>query len=459
MTDHDLEQRLHAWYRAEIDDRESAPLQLRTDLSMLPQTAARSRWTTGGWKFPSTTFIASFGFTATAVVVALLIGMGVIVRTPDVGPIPVPSPTRDATPVATAAPAAAAWTATGSMIETRSRYTATLLANGKVLVAGGSAGNGKSPASAELYDPATGAWTSTGAMLEAWPEAPTATRLADGKVLIAGGWNGHALASAEVYDPSSGTWTATGSMDRGRFYHTATLLPDGTVLVAGGVISNNLLLPSAELYDPRTGSWTATGRMVGPFSPDTATLLLDGTVLAVGGMDDGRGLASAELYDPRTGTWSVTGSLSGANAGRATLLPDGKVLVAGGDSSVLVVQPDTGGPGPDALTLASAELYDPGTGSWTVIGSMTEARAGYTATLLTDGTVLVAGGHRNDTSGTRLLASAELFDPGSGSWTVTRGMFTARAGHTATLLPDGTVLVTGGSDSNLVELYAPGSDS
>jgi N-acetylneuraminic acid mutarotase len=393
---------------------------------------------------------------------ALLVGSGVVKlsstapsTTANTTPVTAPSTAPTSPPT----PRAAAWIPTGSMNETRSQYTTTLLANGKVLVTGGgSSGGGDAVASAELYDPATGTWTSTGAMLEAWPEAPSATRLADGKVLIAGGWSGYARASAEVYDPSSGTWTATGSMDRGRFYHTATLLLDGTVLVAGGVISDNRVLPVAELYDPRTGTWTATGRMRGAFSPETATLLLDGTVLAVGGID-GSELVSAELYDPRTGTWSVTGSLSGAHGGTATLLPDGKVLVAGGNSSVLVVEPNIGGPAPDALTLASAEVYDPDTGSWTVIGSMTEARIGYTATLLADGTVLVAGGRRNDTSGTRLLASAELFDPGSGSWTVTTGMLTARAGHTATLLPDGTVLVTGGSDSNLVELYDPGSGS
>jgi Kelch motif len=198
--------------------------------------------------------------------------------------------------------------------------------------------------------------------------------------------------------------------------------------------------------------------MRGAFSPETATLLLDGTVLAVGGID-GRELAYAELYDPRTGTWTFTGSPTEAHNTPATLLPNGKVLMAGGNSATLVVQPDAQGPGPDALTLASAELYDPLTRSWTVTGRMSEARAFYTVTLLLDGTVLVAGGHRNDSSGGTVLASAERYDPTTGSWAPTAGMLAARMGHTATLLLDGTVLVTGGSDSGLVELYAPGNGS
>ncbi|HTK44919.1 MAG TPA: kelch repeat-containing protein [Patescibacteria group bacterium] len=408
------------------------------------------------WVFITVVLLLALLAGAVALIGSRTIRLPLLVETTSMPSTPANLATPALTPLVATAPT---WTATGSMIETRSRYTATLLANGKVLVAGGgSIDGGEAVASAELYDPATGAWTSTGAMLEARGEGYTATLLPDGKVLVVGGYDRGGLASAEVYDPNSGKWTATGSMDGVRFYHTATLLPDGTVLVAGGEVRNNRVFPSAELYDPRTGSWTATGRMRGAFSPETATLLLDGTVLTVGGID-GRELAYAELYDPPTGTWSVTGSLSGAHAGRATLLPDGKVLVAGGASATKVVEPDIGGPAPGALTLASAELYDPRTGTWTVTGSMTEARLGYTATLLADGTVLVAGGHSNDTSGTRLLASAELYDPTTGSWALTAGMLAARTGHTATLLPNGTVLVIGGSDSALVELYVPGKGS
>jgi hypothetical protein len=144
--------------------------------------------------------------------------------------------------------------------------------------------------------------------------------------------------------------------------------------------------------------------------------------------------ASAELYDPRNGSWTVTESMHAARAYHtATLLPDGKVLVAGGSGTL-----PSGAPG----LVASAELFDPGSGTWTATGIMNEARADHTATLLPDGKVLVVGG-----SGSSLIdlpTSAELFDPGSGSWTATGSMIEARDNPMATLLPDGTVLVAGG---------------
>ena len=253
-----------------------------------------------------------------------------------------------------------------------------------------------------------------------------------------------------------------------RFYHTATLLPDGRVLVVGGLGIGGYL-SSAELYDPLTGSWTVTGSMGEGRQYHTATLLLDGRVLVVGGsgMGDsvnGGSLASAELYDPSSGSWTTTGSMSEARLGYvpATLLPDGSVLVVGGDSLTEVDQPETGRSA--ALTLASAELYDPRTGSWTPTGSMREARGGHTVTLLPDGRVLVAGGHSSDTTGNSLLASAELYDPRTRSWSATAALLEARSGHAATLLLDGTVLVAGGfggGDDNSAlasaELYVPGS--
>jgi len=203
--------------------------------------------------------------------------------------------------------------------------------------------------------PATApAWTATGNMIEP-RTGHTATLLADGRVLVAGGGGSVTLATAELYDPGTGSWTATGSMSGGRILHTATLLPDGKVLVAGGADSigetSVNALASAELYDPSTGSWTATGNMTQPRARHTATLLPDGKVLVVGGSGSGSGtdsLISAELYDPSTGSWTATGNLNEARTYHtATLLPDGKVLVAGGHGS--------SGP-----LMASAELYDPG---------------------------------------------------------------------------------------------------
>ena len=215
--------------------------------------------------------------------------------------------------------------------------------------------------------------------------------------------------------------------------HTATLLPNGKVLVVGGHGNPTI----AELYDPASGTWTATGRpMIRYHVEHTATLLPDGRVLVAGGPPNGREIGSptAELYDPSTGSWTVTGNMVRVRLGHtATLLPDGRVLVAGGSSEG------------NSKSTASAEVYDPGSGSWTATGDMVALRiGGWTATLLTDGMVLVVGGFRS-LGGNGMLASAELFDPSTGTWTAAPNMDTPLANQTATLLPDGRVLVAGGA--------------
>ncbi len=313
------------------------------------------------------------------------------------------------------------WTATGSLVTEREDHTATLLADGKVLVAGGFPSSG-SPNSAELYDPESGIWTSTSS-LNNGRAVHTATLLTNGEVLVAGGYsvNGDPLASAELYDPESGTWTSTDSLATGRAYHTATLLPNGKVLVTGGF--NFGYLASAELYDPTSGTWTSTGSLAKRRTFHTATLLPNGRVLVAAGYN-GVSLASAELYDPGSGTWTATGSLATArDSHTATLLADGQVLVAGG-----------------LFNLASAELYDPVSETWTAAGSLANGRQSHKATLLLDGKVLVAGGYNGSTS----LASAELYDPASGTWVATGSLATGRYSHRATLLTDGKVLVEGG---------------
>jgi deoxycytidylate deaminase len=190
-------------------------------------------------------------------------------------------------------PGTGTWTATGSMGNARREHTATLLPNGRVLVAGGTGPSYLS--SAELYDPGTGTWTATGSMGTARRDH-TATLLANGKVLVAGGYNGSYLSNAELYDPGTGTWTATGSLGTARTAHTATLLPNGKVLVAGGSGSSGYLR-SAELYDPGRGIWVATVSMGTARRNPTATLLPNDKVLVAGGYN-GSYLSSAELYDP-----------------------------------------------------------------------------------------------------------------------------------------------------------------
>ena len=328
------------------------------------------------------------------------------------------------------------WSATGAMVTGRFYATGTLLQNGKVLVAGGANSSGTVLASVEVYDPSTGSWSTTGSMATA-RLLPTATLLPNGKVLVAGGQDslGNALASAELYDPSTGTWSAAGSMATARLFATATLLQNGKVLVAGGQSSGNALA-SAELYDPSTGTWSATGSLANGRDEATATLLQNGKVLVTGGANSsGTALASAELYDPSTGTWTATGSMATARGlPTATLLSNGKVLVAGGADS-------------SNNALASAEVYDPSTGMWSATGSMTTARFFATATLLPNGTVLAAGGASSSAPGSNALASAELYDPSTGTWSATASMANGRYDATAALLPNGMVLVAGGDSS------------
>jgi hypothetical protein len=345
------------------------------------------------------------------------------------------------------------WSATGGMTEARSGHTATLLSDGKVLVAGGRIGPNDDPSatSAELYDPSSGTWSTTGSM-HGPLEDQTATLLQDGTVLVAGGSGivgRDASATAELYDPVSGTWTATADMFVAGNGHTATLLSDGKVLVVGG----NYGPQRANLYDPISGTWTATGgTLVTNRFYATATLLSDGRVLVVGGQLALRTRdSSAELYDPSSGLWTATGNLGQVGEEHtATLLPDGRVLVVGCGS---------GGGG---KATASAELYDPTSRSWTAVRNMTKFHdAGCSVTLLPDGRVLVAGGAGNH----GVSASAEVYDPGTGTWTSAGNMDTPRAGQTATLLPGGQVLVAGGqkvisglfSPFASAELYDPGS--
>ena len=348
------------------------------------------------------------------------------------------------------------WNFTGNLNTPRRVYTATLLADGKVLVAGGfnnmfdscAHGNCFKLNTAELYDPTTRTWTSTGNLNSA-REQHTATLLPNGRVLVAGGVNNFGiLNSTELYDPATGTWSGTGNLNTGRAGHTATLLPNGKVLVAGGYancLGQCAILNTAEVYDPTTGTWNTTGNLNTARSIPTATLLQNGKVLAAGGFGFGNAhLSSAELYDPITGTWSYTGSLKSSHAlHTATLLSDGRVLIAGGTDSNGANE--------------SAELYDPTTGIWSNTGDLNANRAFHTATLLLNGKVLVVGGDAD-----RVLSSAELYDPATGKWSVTAYLNNSRIQHTATLLTDGTVLVAGGYDNasrdlNSAELYDPAS--
>jgi hypothetical protein len=462
-TDDEFDRQIQAYLEsgpAELADRVlwAARAQLKTTRRRRPGFAWLAPWR--NTQMTQNTRLLLVGGGALAIVVAIGAGLfGSIFARPNPGPAASAAqsaPGSSATPSApssSVAPGpsssivsarAPGWSATGGMTEARSGHTATLLLDGKVLVAGGWIGPDGSGAatSAELYDPSSGTWSATGSMHDGRARQ-TATLLQDGTVLVAGGASSRDAATAELYDPSSGTWTATGDMLAAGRGHTATLLPNGYVLVVGA--SGNPTL--AELYDPANGTWTATGRpMIRWHNEHTATLLSDGRVLVAGGGPSGRddGSPTAELYDPSTGSWTLTGNMVGSRQEHtATLLPDGRVLVAGGRSEV------------NSTGTASTEVYDPGSGSWTATGDMIELRTrGWTATALTDGRVLVAGGFNRTGVSVSVLASAEVYDPGTQTWTTAPKMGTARAEQTATLLPGGQVLVAGG-DNVISGLFSP----
>jgi galactose oxidase-like protein/Kelch motif protein len=297
-------------------------------------------------------------------------------------------------------PANGQWTATGSM---NTAGVLTPLQNAQVLLTG---------ADTELYNPSTGVWAATGNMSTA-RYAYTQTLLPNGKVLVAGGQEKSCvnapcpdLSSTELYDPSNRTWTPTGSMNTARSGHTATLLANGLVLVAGGY-NGTSALGSTELYNPGTGQWTATGSMNTARARQYAVLLANGQPLVLFGSNSGTALVtSTELYDPATDKWTVNGS-TGATAQfgfSVTLLNTGKVLIAGGDTCHY--------PRPGCPSVTTAELYDPSVGASTFTGSMNVARSGHLALLLPNGQVLVAGGEtQNNVGKFSMTNTAELYTP------------------------------------------------
>jgi hypothetical protein len=280
---------------------------------------------------------------------------------------------------------------------------------------------------------------STGSMSEGRVGAQ-ATLLKNGQVLVTGGDGAETdrpVASAELYDPHTGAFSPRGSMTVARVGHTAVLLSSGLVLVAGGQDSTFTNLNTAELFDPATGSFSATANMSVARTGHTATLLHNGKVLVAGG-ENGNGLAStAELYDPATDTFSPTGNMSVPRLfATATLLDNRKVLIAGGGSQVGTCS---------GCSVASAEVYYPASGKFRRVGSMGFARRGHIAVLLRNHNVLFAGGIDDGLPDPeRFLRSAEIFDTENLNFFPTSKMMSRRFNHSASLLRDGGVLITGG---------------
>jgi len=317
---------------------------------------------------------------------------------------------------------------TASMHERRADHTATLLPDGRVLIAGGMVENGVFLNSAELFDPGKGMFTATASM-QSRRVGHSATLLPNGKVLIAGGLAGRIfeggpgiVATTEIYDPAAGRFTPGPSMRAARSGHAAVLLQNGKILVAGGEASDNQNLASAEIYDPVANKWTATGSMLTPRIASSAVVLKDGRVLVTGSGDSWN---KAEIYDPISGVWHATGNMTAPRTKHAaTLLPDGRVLITGGS-------PDN-----QWHPVRSAEIFDPRTNKFTAISQMELARFKIpdATAVLNNGRILIAGG----------AAEVEVYDAAAGKFFRAGSLDEAHFSASTTLLKDGRALITAG---------------
>jgi len=344
------------------------------------------------------------------------------------------------------------WTDTASLNIGRTMHTATMMPDNRILVTGGdNPGFDEEPTAEvlDIYNQGAGWVYASSFMNNSRDDGHTAALLPDGSVLIAGS-DGFATATSEVFDPTSNTFGEVTSLIDGRNNgFTMTLLQSGNVLIAGGVGAGGYELEKAEIYHWATATIMPTNSLLQSCRNHTATLLPDGSVLVVGGEVPIGGSyfgTHAELYDPDTGNWIPRAAPFLPRARHtATLLKNGRVLVTGGENGI--------------ETLNSAELYTPAINQWHMTSSMNYARIGHTATMLLGGRILIAGGIYGVGG-----VTAEIYDPDLNSWAATSDMNEPRFEHAAVLLGNGTVLVTGGYDINgaethYSEIYDPETDT
>lgn len=355
---------------------------------------------------------------------------------PAAPPRPVP-PIRDA-----ALPIPALPTGKLSLRDGRQECAAVALHDGTVLVSGGyewlhpRQGPGDGLASVERIDLATGTIRDAPSMGRT-RYRHTATLLEDGRVLVVGGVGGDAHA-VELFEPALDRWReipSPPSWQRARWGHTATRLADGRVLVAGGILSaEQRVAGHVDIFDPTTERWTTAAPLLRPRDEHGATLLRDGRVLVTGGRafqpPIGSGIAyldHAEIYDPTRDRWKALPAMRAARANHvAAVLPDGRVLVAGGYA-------------PEAA-LASAEIFEPTTGTWTATASMADARFHHSASVLEIG-VVVAGGWQRGSN----LATTEVFDVATARWRPGPELRVGRDDHCSVALTTGILLFGGQS--------------
>jgi len=278
-------------------------------------------------------------------------------------------------------PKTESWTATGSMFHEYGNSAAVMLQSGEVLVIG----RGEHPyAECELYDPRTGKWVATGSLIDPRSEPVAATLLSNGKVLVAGGWTGSkALASCEVYDPATGAWAQTGTMHHSRACHQVVRLSNGRVFAVAGDASRK----SCELYDPKTGKWTMTAPLNAERQRFFATLLPNGRVFVAGGdiehggpdLIESEPVTSCEVFDSADEAWNDTGPLPVPRTtldSTAGVFPNGNVILVGGCGST------------------GCHLYDVQTSTWKTLTPPSVPRSTHAAAVLSDGRLMVSGGHK-----------------------------------------------------------------
>jgi hypothetical protein len=332
------------------------------------------------------------------------------------------------------------WTATkANMTSPRSGHTATLLGDGTVLLVGGVTVTGATTTyltTAELFDPKTNTFAATGSLLQGRSgHVAVATKV--GTVVVAGGRDMvGAMNSTEVYD--GGKFHTAGPLHGLRMQAAATLLDTGEPLIAGGIDATNLVLDTTEVFDTTAETWTPVMPMlhkrIGHY---LGTLPMPNGALVVAGITTTTlaDLANCELFESSDRKWISTGSLAETRFGfGGALLTDGRALVAGGYEIV------------KSGCTAGAELYDPQKHTWSKAGVLATARTEHTLTALAGGTAVAVGGVVEDAKQkiTTYLKSVEVYDPTTNAWSALPDLKQARTGHTATLLTDGRVLVAGG---------------
>ncbi len=350
---------------------------------------------------------------------------------------------------AASSPAQGRFVPAGSLSVARVAHTATLLADGRVLVTGGRTTDGLTTlATVELFDPRSKTWKVAAPMSTARSHH-TATLLADGRVLVTGGTSADpdptqarfiALDTAEVFDPVKNAWKPVAPLHDARNGHTATLLDDGTVLVIGGAREQRVHLASVERYDVKANTWTVLAPLTVPRFMHVALKLSDGSVVVMGGRGAGKvgSLDSVERFDPKAGTWNVAPAMTEPRQRTgAVQLGDGVVVLGGQTAS---------------SSTNLAETWSPGAEAWKPLENhLSMALASHSATLLGTSDLLVIGGEPPNAVDT---TRAQRWSHATKQWCLAGELRFPRKAHTATALKDGRVLVVGGTSSGVPEVSA-----